>query len=123
MKPSSPSQSSQRPTQPGVRQSLLLLQLLAEQAEGRSFSELVRLAGLPAATISRLLGVLQEEGWVEHAVDGHYLIGQAGHAFARAIGGPKSKAERIRSAVVSLAHKTGHSAAFTEWAGRDFTLP
>jgi DNA-binding IclR family transcriptional regulator len=101
---------------------LLLLRGLAKNAsDGCTFSELQRQAGhLTAATTSRLLQVLCEEDWVTHQDDGRYRVGPAGVAFAQQLHGGVAAAEQIRAAVAELAHRSGHSAAFTVWAETGF---
>ena len=109
-------------TAPGIRKALAIIRLLAVQTDGLGFNQMRSdLDGLPASTLSRLLRVLVEEGWVRHAADGRYQLGPgAWQTIDRAVALRADDEALIAAAVEALAAATGESAAFTVWAGDGF---
>jgi DNA-binding IclR family transcriptional regulator len=101
---------------PGLRRGLRLAAALS--AEGPlAFGDLRRrLDGVAAPTLSRLLAVLREEGWVA-AVDGGYAVGPAALRAGRAMLGVRDADRTCREAVDHLAAATGESAAWMSWDG------
>ncbi len=102
-------------TNVSLRRGLKLLDLLA----GRhpvTFSYLREgLGDLPATTLSRLLKVLLEEGWVLRDAQGHYGLAPGGVDFARRCIGGLDEGELLAPLVERLAEETGESAAFAQF--------
>jgi DNA-binding IclR family transcriptional regulator len=98
-----------------LRRGLKVLDLLA----GRhpvTFSYLrERLGDVPATTLSRLLKVLLEEGWVLRDAQGHYCLAPGGVDFARRCIGGLDEGELLAPLVERLAEETGESAAFAQF--------
>lgn len=103
-------------TSPGLRRGLRTVAALA--ADGTlGFGELRRrLDGVAAPTLSRLLTVLREEGWVAAVADG-YAAGPAAMQAARGMLAVRDADAACRDAVDQLAAATGESAAWLAWDG------
>jgi DNA-binding IclR family transcriptional regulator len=101
---------------PGLRSSLAILARLADSG-GLPFTRLRREVALPAATVSRLLKVLAEEGWVAGGGQEPWRPGPAFRAAAWRLAPRADLAELIQPVVDGLAEATGESAAFVEWGG------
>jgi hypothetical protein len=103
-------------TSPGLRRGLRIAAVLA--AEGPlGFSDLRRrLDGVAAPTLSRLLQVLREEGWVA-AVDGGYAVGPTAIKAGQGMLGVHDADGACREAIDQLAAVTGESAAWLGWDG------
>lgn len=101
---------------PGLRSSLAILARLADTG-GLAFTRLRREVGLPAATVSRLLKVLAEEGWVTGGGAEPWRPGSAYRAAAWRLAPNADLAALIQPVVDQLAEATGESAAFVEWGG------
>lgn len=110
MLPDSPGNS------PGLRSSLAILARLADNGS-LPFTRLRREVNLPAATVSRLLKVLAEEGWVAGGGPEPWRPGPAYRAAAWRLAPSADLGVLVQPIVDSLAEATGESAAFVEWGG------
>lgn len=110
MLPDTPSNS------PGLRSALAILARLADSG-GLPFTRLRREVNLPAATVSRLLKVLAEEGWVSGGAQEPWRPGPAFRAAAWRLAPRSDLAHLVLPVVEDLAEGTGESAAFVEWGG------
>ncbi len=104
------------------RRALSLVETLASEPDGLSFSELGASIGVSAASLSRLLKMLSSEGWVENGPSGEYAVGTRMMTLARHIVGHWSEHEILEPVVQDLANATGHSACFARFANDAFTL-
>jgi len=60
-----------------LRRAALIMRLLGEHPDGVTFTELARLAGLPRPTVHRIVGTLEEEGFVVTPPSGKLRLGPA----------------------------------------------
>ncbi len=104
------------------RRALIILDTLSRTPEGMSFSKLESEIGVSAASLSRLLKMLLNEGWIETEQRGHYVVGARAMTMARHLSGHWSEAEIIEPVVKNLAFETGHSACFARFANDSFVL-
>lgn len=104
------------------RRALIILDTLARAPEGLSFSKLEAEIGVSAASLSRLLKMLLNEGWIDTEQRGHYVVGARAMTMARHLSGHWSEAEIIEPVVRTLAFETGHSACFARFANDSFVL-
>jgi DNA-binding IclR family transcriptional regulator len=103
-------------TNPGLRSALAILARLADSG-GLPFTRLRREVELPAATVSRLLKVLAEEGWVAGGGQEPWRPGSAFRAAAWRLAPSADLAGLIQPVVDALAESSGESSAFVEWGG------
>lgn len=101
---------------PGLRSSLAILAQLADSG-GLPFTRLRRAVNLPAATVSRLLKVLAEEGWVTGGGPEPWRPGSAYRAAAWRLAPNADLAALVQPVIDQLAEASGESAAFVEWGG------
>lgn len=105
---------------PGLRRGLQIIDALARD-ERLGFTDLRReLDDVSAPTLSRLLKVLVDEGWVipsSESMPG-YRLGPRSLAMAGNALGADDPERRRREAVQQLAEATGESAAWVRWDGR-----
>lgn len=106
---------------PGLRSALAILTRLAE-SQGLPFTKLRKEVGLPAATVSRLLKVMAEEGWVDGGGQDPWRPGSAFRAAAWRLAPSADVVAIIQPVVDSLADVSKESTAFVEWAGDGFVF-
>ncbi len=106
----------------GLRKSIAIVGVLANRSGTVSFMEFRRELGLPSATLSRLLKVLIDEGWVLRCENGEYSCGPALIHDAEQIAAANSVGRKLQPIVTRLAHDSGESAAYVEWAGDGFVF-
>jgi len=104
------------------RRALSLVETLARVPGGLTFSRLETAIGVSAASLSRLLKMLLNEGWVENEPSGKYAIAARMMTLARHLNGHWSEHEILEPVVQELARLTGHSACFARFANDAFTL-
>ncbi|MBN2714123.1 MAG: helix-turn-helix domain-containing protein [Planctomycetes bacterium] len=105
----------------GLRTSLDILRLISERPEAVPFNELKESLSLAAPTLSRLLKVLMDEGWVYKEENGSgYAVGDLFRHISHRVAGTVSREEAMTPIVKWLARKTGESAGYVEWAGAGF---
>ncbi|MCX7935912.1 MAG: helix-turn-helix domain-containing protein, partial [Planctomycetota bacterium] len=102
-----------------LRRGFAILGRLAQARRGCAFSELRQAAGgVSAASLSRLLKVMRDEGLVARDdKTGIYTLGQNFLALARTAIGNRSPAEIVSPILERLAQETGESAAWFELNG------
>ncbi|MBN1864605.1 MAG: helix-turn-helix domain-containing protein, partial [Victivallales bacterium] len=109
----------------GLRRGLRVLELLAGTVDtGLGFGRLREEFGdLAPSTVSRVLKVLMDEGYVEPGGFGRgYVLGARARDFALRVSGHASTAQRMEVHVERLALESGHSAAYFELAGAGVVL-
>ncbi len=104
------------------RRALSIVDALSRAPEGLSFSKLESEIGVSAASLSRLLKMLLNEGWIETEQRGRYVVGARTMTLARHLSGHWSEHEIIEPVVKDLAIATGHSACFARFANDSFVL-
>ncbi|MCR9135761.1 MAG: helix-turn-helix domain-containing protein [Alphaproteobacteria bacterium] len=104
------------------RRALSVVDALSRAPEGLSFSKLEIEIGVSAASLSRLLKMLLNEGWIETEQRGRYVVGARTMTLARHLSGHWSEHEIIEPVVKDLAIATGHSACFARFANDSFVL-
>lgn len=104
------------------RRALSIVDALSRAPEGLSFSRLESEIGVSAASLSRLLKMLLNEGWIETEQRGRYVVGARTMTLARHLSGHWSEHEIIEPVVKDLAIATGHSACFARFANDSFVL-
>lgn len=104
------------------RRALSVVDALSRAPEGLSFSKLEVEIGVSAASLSRLLKMLLNEGWIETEQRGRYVVGARTMTLARHLSGHWSEHEIIEPVVKDLAIATGHSACFARFANDSFVL-
>lgn len=104
------------------RRALSVVDALSRAPEGLSFSKLEVEIGVSAASLSRLLKMLLNEGWIETEQRGRYVVGARTMTLARHLSGHWSEHEIIEPVVKDLAVATGHSACFARFANDSFVL-
>lgn len=104
------------------RRALSVVDALSRAPEGLSFSKLEIEIGVSAASLSRLLKMLLNEGWIETEQRGCYVVGARTMTLARHLSGHWSDHEIIEPVVKDLAIATGHSACFARFANDSFVL-
>jgi len=58
-----------------VARAIRILEIFLEHQDSRSFSDIVRISGLPKATAHRILGTLVGHSLLQETSDGHYSLG------------------------------------------------
>jgi DNA-binding IclR family transcriptional regulator len=102
---------------PGVRLALKILSLLSSGSQ--SFSELATSLDNPtAATLSRNLKVLIEEGWIIKGEDQRYHEGRELSRSACSLVSRKTGTPQLIPLIENLAEESGQSAAFARWQGK-----
>ncbi len=104
------------------RRALGIIDALAQSPGSMSFSKLEMKIGVSAASLSRLLKMLLDEGWVENSKDGKYIVGSRMMTLARHIQGHWSENEILSPIIQDLAQSCGHSACFARYANDSFVL-
>ncbi len=100
----------------GLRRGLAIIEILSKWKSGISFSELqAALDDLAPATLSRIIKVLQAEGWVRRDADsGQYVLDERAEALAQRLSTGLPLHERIRPIVRQLAVRSGQTATYWE---------
>lgn len=96
-----------------VSRVLGLLELIGEQPEPRTLSELARIAQLPISTVHRLLGELVTWGGVERTPDGSYQLGEKIWRLGVTPTWERNVREAALLHVVELVSETGASVALS----------
>ena len=105
------------------RRALALVEAVGRDPQASTFSELAGRMGLSDASLSRLLKVLVEEGWLrQERPSGRYAVGHRTLALAHALRSAGLHSPLIQGAVTSLAHVSGHSACVASFQGDFFML-
>lgn len=104
------------------RRALAIIDALAKSPGSTSFSQLETEIGVSAASLSRLLKMLLDEGWVENDKDGKYIVGSRMMILARHLHGHWSENEILSPIIQDLAQACGHSACFARYANDSFVL-
>jgi DNA-binding IclR family transcriptional regulator len=107
-----------------LRRSFAVLKRLAQSGKGCAFSNLQTIEdGLSAASLSRLLKVMQAEGLVaKEPSTGLYHTGSVFLQLARQAAGTVPVREILQPVVEALANRTGESAAWFERDGNSLVL-
>jgi DNA-binding IclR family transcriptional regulator len=109
------------PRSAGLRHALRIVRALAESRDGVGFARLRHELGLPAATCSRLLKVLADEGWVAGGSNEPWRCGPT-FEHVVALRSARDVGALLQSEVEALADETQESAAFVTWAGDGFVF-
>ncbi len=96
-----------------VARALALLDEVARSDAGLGVNELARRIGVNASTASRLLGTLEEGGFVERSPDGPYRLGLKFVALSDRVLGQLDVRERARSWLTWLVQETGETATLS----------
>lgn len=105
----------------GLRLALGMLRVLAENDGQASFSQLKKeLNNTPSATVSRILKVVAEEGWIVRSAQGGYCIGDRYRRAARQITALDDPGKVLQPVVEALARESKESATFVTWEGDGF---
>jgi len=108
----------------GLRRGIAVLNVLAQRADGGSFTELQRAcSNLAPPTLSRLLKALASERLIEkRAADGRYVAGPELFTLARTVLGLASARDLVQPSLDRLADLTGQSSAYFERAADAMVL-
>lgn len=104
------------------RRALSVVEALSRTQQGMSFSMLQDHMGVSAASLSRLLKMLLDEGWIELDQQGRYGVGARLMTLSRQLAGHWSEHEVIEPVIRDLALQVGHSACFARFANDAFVL-
>jgi len=96
-----------------VARALALLDEVAGSDTGLGVNELARRIGVNASTASRLLGTLEEGGFVERSPDGPYRLGLKFVALSDRVLGQLDVRERARPWLTWLVQETGETATLS----------
>lgn len=108
----------------GLRRGFEVVEFLARRPDGSGFSEIREaLDGLAPTTVSRVLKVLQESGYVDkQAETGKYILSERSRQLGRAITGQLSREEILHPILTRLAEETNETAAYFENGGEGTML-
>ena len=96
-----------------VARALALLDEVARSDAGLGVNELARRIGVNASTASRLLGTLEDGGFVERSPDGRYRLGLKLVALSDRVLGQLDVRERARPWLTWLVQETGETATLS----------
>jgi IclR family acetate operon transcriptional repressor len=96
-----------------VARALALLDEVARSDAGLGVNELARRIGVNASTASRLLGTLEDGGFVERSPDGPYRLGLKLVALSDRVLGQLDVRERARPWLTWLVQETGETATLS----------
>ena len=96
-----------------VARALALLDEVARSDAGLGVNELARRIGVNASTASRLLGTLEDAGYVERSPDGPYRLGLKLVALSDRVLGQLDVRERARPWLTWLVAETGETATLS----------
>jgi IclR family acetate operon transcriptional repressor len=96
-----------------VARALALLDEVARSDAGLGVNELARRIGVNASTASRLLGTLEDAGFVERSSDGPYRLGLKLVALSDRVLGQLDVRERARPWLTWLVQETGETATLS----------
>ncbi len=96
-----------------VARALALLDEVARSDAGLGVNELARRIGVNASTASRLLGTLEDGGFVERSPDGPYRLGLKFVALSDRVLGQLDVRERARPWLTWLVQETGETATLS----------
>ena len=108
----------------GLRRGIQVLELLAVTPAGLSFSALqAHFRDLAPSTLTRLLGVLAEEGLIGNAEDTRgYILADRAHELGLAITGKQDIAAKLKPYLCELALASGFSSVFFQIQGEEIIL-
>lgn len=104
------------------RRALEIIELLARSPSGKNFGAIEQQLGLSASSLSRLLKMLTDEGWVATDHRRKYVIANRAHKLSELLSGRWSESEIVKPIVDRLAQLHGHSACFAKYANYGFVL-
>jgi DNA-binding IclR family transcriptional regulator len=106
------------------RRSLQLIELIGTKRGGASFSALAATLDISAASLTRLLRMLQAEDWIRHEDhSGLYIAGYRLLQLGDDMRGHNPIVEAVAPIIYDLSQQqTGHSACFATYQGDCFTL-
>lgn len=104
------------------RRSLEIIELLARSPSGMNFGAIEQQLGLSASSLSRLLKMLTDEGWITTNHRRKYVVANRAHKLAELLSGRWSESEIVKPIVDRLAQTHGHSACFAKYANYGFVL-
>jgi DNA-binding IclR family transcriptional regulator len=105
------------------RRALALIEAISANPQVATFSELAERLALSPATLTRLLKVLVDEGWIrQERPNGRYVIGHRTLALAHSLRSFGLHSPLAQGVVISLAHVSGHSACVATFQGDFFML-
>ena len=96
-----------------VTRALALLDEVARSEDGLGVNELARRIGVNASTASRLLGTLEDAGFVERSADGPYRLGLKLVALSDRVLGQLDVRDRARPWLTWLVEETGETATLS----------
>ena len=96
-----------------VTRALALLDEVARSEDGLGVNELARRIGVNASTASRLLGTLEDAGFVERSADGPYRLGLKLLALSDRVLGQLDVRDRARPWLTWLVEETGETATLS----------
>lgn len=105
------------------RRALALIEAISANPQSATFSELAERLALSPASLTRLLRMLVDEGWIrQERPNGRYLIAHRTLGLAHALRSFGLHSPLAQGAVTSLAHVSGHSACVAAFQGDFFVL-
>lgn len=105
------------------RRSLALIEAISSSPQAATFSELAEKLSLSPASLTRLLKMLVEEGWIrQERPNGRYMIAHRTLVLAHSLRSFGLHSPLVQGAVMSLAHVSGHSACVASFQGDFFVL-
>ncbi|MDA3962706.1 MAG: helix-turn-helix domain-containing protein [Planctomycetota bacterium] len=107
---------------PGLRHAIAIIELLAQEHQGQSFTTIRDTLGVQAPTASRILKVLLEESCIEKTTTGLYCLGTRMASMAQRFCGGSPLVPLVEPLVEELAQASGESAAYVEWGASGITF-
>jgi DNA-binding IclR family transcriptional regulator len=105
------------------RRALQLIELIGTKRGGLSFSALGAALDISAASLTRLIKMLQAEDWIRHEDhSGLYIAGFRLLQLGDDMRGHNAVVDAVAPIIYDLSQRTGHSACFATYRGDFFTL-
>lgn len=105
------------------RRALALVEAISRDPRAATFSELAERLSLSPASLTRLLKMLVDEGWIrQERPNGRYAVAHRALTFAHSLRSFGLHSPLTQGVVTSLAHVSGHSACVATFQGDFFML-
>ncbi len=113
--------SSRKSALVALKRGFALLNLMANNSEGCSFSQMRQVSsGLSPASLSRLLKVMLEDGLIRKERNGLYYMGESFVGLSRSA--LATSEQTYKGLVTEISKATGQSSVIYEWSGHHIEL-